>query len=179
MQNEYFRGVKTVAKVLKDFFLIKYPALKVKIILPGQKVILSNTSDLQIIFESRGQSDLSNVNTTNYANLPIEEISKLIIEKYAINFIAYTNDTDGTNIAYIIRNIITGVFNTQKALYEFQLNQIRVPYIGNVDDISSVEGAENLVRLQLEIQIFQAITITSTAEYYDDFSNIPTFKIIS
>lgn len=171
MMNEYFKAPKVIGKVIKDFVALKYPMFNPTIFIPGQKVVLPNTTELQIVFQKRSNQDFSNTNTLQNASLPDENVQKLISETYAINFRAYTTDSQGFNVAYAIAPFVTAIFNTQKALYEFQKVKIRLPLIGEIKDVSSVEGVENLVRLILEIQVLQLVSINTSAEYYDDFTN--------
>lgn len=173
--QEYLNTPQVIGKVIRDWVLSRYPNTKVQVVLTPQKIILSNTFNLQIIIERRSVKDLSNVNTTINANLPNETIEKLVLETYAINFVSYTNDK-GFNFAEFISSKITGIFNTQQASYEFQKNKIYVPYIGTLNNISSVEGVETLSRWVLELQVKQIISISSSAEYYDNFENKPNFN---
>jgi len=175
MTQEYLNTPQVIAKVIKNWLLLKYPDIKVQIILTPQKIILSNTFHLQIIIEKRSIKDLSNVNTTIGADLPNETIGKIVLETYAINFVSYTNDK-GFNFAEFISSQITGIFNTQQALYEFQKNKIYLPYIWTINNISGVEGVETLARWILELQTKRIISISSIAEYYDDFENKPNFN---
>lgn len=173
---EYFKHLKVVANVMKNFIQFRYPDLKIQILFPGHKYVLPNTDSLQIVFQKKSHKDLSNLNFTSNDNLPTETVIKLTLERYSVNFVSYT-DKKGMNIAHIIALSITACFATQQALYSFQKAEMKVSYIGDCTDISSVEGADNLSRIALDLNIEFLNKVEMVAEYYDEFPGIANFNI--
>jgi hypothetical protein len=175
--DDYFKHIKVVGKIMKDFINFQYPDLKIQSFIPGQTYILPNTDTLQIVFQRKSTKDLSNINYINNNTLPQEILEKKTLERYAVNFISYTNKKDGTNIAHAIAPIITMCFTTQRGMYELQKAKMKISLIGDCTDVSSVEGADNLCRIVLDMNIEIFNTFNGIAEYYDHFQEKPIYNI--
>ncbi len=159
---------RVLGDVLQTAIQNKITGLQVLIVLPGGKLILENTTALQILIELERSNDILNVNTTDFANLPAEKVEKLKEEIYSIKLVAFTDDAGG-NLAYSVIDWITSIFQTQQALFKFQEARIRVTPYSDILDVTTALDVEKITILKFSIKVIKTTVFNTVADYYEVF----------
>ena len=164
-----------LGNVLKSAIKNKFPPeLPVEVILKPNKIMQENTIGLQILIELESSRDIGNFNTTKFADLPGEKVEKLKEEIYSIKLLAFTDDNNG-NLAFACADWVTSIFNTQKAIFLFQQNKIRVSYVSDIFPVATALDYENLEILKFTIKVIRLSIFNTSADYYDIFENPQVF----
>jgi hypothetical protein len=158
-----------LGNALKSAIQTKFPPpLSVDVILKPSKVMQENTTDLQILIELENGRDIGVFNTTNFADLPNEQIVKIKEETYSIKLIAFTDDNNN-NLAFSCADWLTSIFKTQKGKLLFQKNNIRVAYYSDIFPVATALDYENLEILKFTIKVTRFSKFNTSADYYDTF----------